>query len=166
MPPGTTRLAQFPADARAVARLLEDYLRQTEREKAEHGLAPGGAGRLPPRYQAEVDDPATAFADAVVVVAEAAGSVAGVAVLMEPCGDAVAAEIKRLWVDPAFRRAGIGRLLLQECVDRAAGVVRLSVWDWRTPAVRAYEGLGFVQVPSWESRERLICMERTAPPEG
>lgn len=73
--------------------------------------------------------------------------------------EAGAASIARFWVDPVHRGHGVGRRLLAEALARLPRPVRLSVWDWRTPAIRTYERSGFAVVPSWESRERLVCME-------
>lgn len=156
----TVRTAQFPTDSATVARLVGDYLRQTEREKAERGLAAAfGTGLLPDRYQAEVDSPESAFAALTVLVAEADGQAVGVAVVAieEATG---LGEIKRLWVAPDRRGSGIGRRLLETAVSMVPGTTRLSVWDWRGPAIHSYQRLGFVEVPSWETRKRLICMER------
>jgi ribosomal protein S18 acetylase RimI-like enzyme len=71
-------------------------------------------------------------------------------------------EIKRLWAAPHVRGRGIGSALLDTILQDSRGVVRLSVWDWRTQATRLYESRGFVTVPSWDARPRLVCMERAA----
>ncbi|MEV7874325.1 hypothetical protein [Microbacterium sp. NPDC089188] len=62
------RTAVFPRVAAAVSELLGDYLRRTESEKAERGLATPGAA-LAARYAREIDDPAAAFAGNRVLVA-------------------------------------------------------------------------------------------------
>ena len=41
-----------------------------------------------------------------------------------------------------------------------ATALRLSVWDWRADALALYARQGFVEVPSRESRERLVCLRR------
>lgn len=162
-PVPTVRAARFPADATHVSRLVGDYLLQTEREKAERGLAPlPVAGRLPERYRAEVENPAAAFSAATVLLAELQGAPVGVVVLT-PSGDGASDELKRLWVDPEHRGAGAGRALLEAATARAA-TARLSVWAWRSDAISAYRRLGFVEVPSSETREGLVCMERTSAP--
>lgn len=156
----TVREATFPEDGAVVARLVGDYLRQTEREKAERGLAAGyDPTRLPERYQAEVDDPATAFSGATVLLGLVDGEPAGV-VVVSVDGESGVGTVKRLWVDPSARGAGLGRLLLEAVVSRVAGPTRLSVWHWRDDALRAYTRLGFVEVPTWEAREQLVCLER------
>ncbi|MFC8733620.1 GNAT family N-acetyltransferase [Luteimicrobium sp. NPDC057192] len=155
------RDARLPDDADDVARLLEDYLRRTEREKHEH-LGPDGPGPdapLQPRHLVEVHAPAKAFDDAQVLLAGPVGSAVGVVVVKPRPEGAV--ELKRFWVDPAHRRAGAGGALLDAAIGLARGPVRLSVWDWRADAIRAYARRGFAPVESWEpDRPRLVCMER------
>lgn len=59
-----------------------------------------------------------------------------------------------------MRGRGVGSALLEAAVAATDGDVRLSVWDWRTGVIRLYESRGFAQVPSWDARERLVCMVR------
>jgi len=155
------RAARFPEDADDVARLLEDYLRRTEREKHEH-LGPDGPrpdAPFEPHHLAEVRAPAEAFAGAQVLLAGPRGDAVGVVVVKPRPGGA--AELKRFWVDPAHRRVGAGGALLDAAIRLARGPVRLSVWDWRADALRAYARRGFAPVESWEpDRPRLVCLER------
>lgn len=62
-----------------------------------------------------------------------------------------ACEMKRLFVRPAFRRFGLGRLLAQHLMDRAteAGYssMLLDTLDDMEAARGLYETLGFVEVP-------------------
>ncbi|WP_435743227.1 GNAT family N-acetyltransferase [Microbacterium sp. PMB16] len=146
-------------DAADVSAAVGEYLRQTEVEKSAEGLAPvrDDDERLPERYRNEVDDPAGAYDGFLVMIAHIDDLVAGVVVvatLQE------SAEIKRLWAAPAMRGRGVGSALLDAAVAATDGDVRLSVWDWRTGARGLYESRGFVQVPSWDGRDRLICMVR------
>lgn len=151
------------ADAVAVGRLVEDYLRQTESEKVAHGAAPAPASdALPDAYRREVDDPADAYGDCRVFVAELDGEVVGVVVLRP---DAEGVEIKRLWASPEVRGRGVGSGLLDAAIAAGSGDVRLSVWDWRGDVIRLYESRGFVRVPSWDARPALVCM-RLSPREG
>lgn len=155
--PTDVREARFPEDTAVVSRLVAAYLRQTEAEKVEHALADQrDDGSLPARYQSEVDDPAAAFASATVLLGVTDREAVGMVVLSSEAGSG---SIARFWVDPAHRGHGLGRCLLAEALARLPGPVRLSVWDWRRPAIRSYERAGFAVVPSWDSRERLVCME-------
>ena len=75
-------------------------------------------------------------------------------------------EIKRLSTAPALRGRGIAPGLLGAGLAHAAetGVdtVRLSVWKWRTGVISLYERFGFVVTESWDERDQLVCMQRTA----
>ena len=139
--------------------LLTAYHLATEAEK---GKAVADVDRLPARYLAEIRDPATAFADDVVLVAHLGDVVVGCLVVTEPAGGRV--EIKRLWTDPAYRGRGIASCLLGAALahaeDSGVGGVRLSVWEWRTGAVGLYERFGFAVAESWDGRAQLVCMER------
>ncbi|MDF2920419.1 MAG: family N-acetyltransferase [Microbacterium sp.] len=152
---------RMEADWIAVSGLLRDYHLQTEHEKAQHGVGDWLAGaELPARYQAEIDDPAWAFAEAVVV-AEGHDGVLGMVALQRSGRDV---ELKRLWVAPAGRRRGVAAALMAYAREHAEATdaegLRLSVWDWRTDALALYRSQGFTIEPSWESRARLICLRR------
>jgi GNAT superfamily N-acetyltransferase len=144
-----------------VGRLVGAYLRQTEREKAVHLQLPpvGQDEELPAGYQAEEADPESAFENTSVYLAEIDAEAVGVAIAKNV---GAATEIKRFWAAPHVRGRGIGSALLDAVLQESPGVVRLSVWDWRTQATRLYESRGFVTVPSWDARPRLVCMERAA----
>ncbi len=145
-------------DSAEVGRLVEAYLRQTEREKAAH--LPGAisdTGELPASYRAEAENPDTAYAGCSVYLAELGSTAVGVAVLRR-AEDVT--EIKRLWADPGARGRGVGSALLDAVLQEHPEPLRLSVWDWRSDAMRLYVSRGFIRVPSWDERPRLVCMER------
>ncbi|WP_208617672.1 GNAT family N-acetyltransferase [Microbacterium oxydans] len=149
-------------DAIEVGSAVRAYLLQTELEKhQQEGAVPDPAAPLPERYRREVEDPSAAYAGYRVLIAQLAERVVGVVVLTSRDG---IAEIKRLWAVPAARGRGVGSALLDSAVHAAAESgateVRLSVWDWRQGALRLYESRGFERVPSWDDRERLVCMVR------
>ncbi|MEU8701279.1 GNAT family N-acetyltransferase [Streptomyces sp. NPDC048680] len=158
-----------PATAPAgdgLSALLGDYHLRTEEEK---GRPVADVNGLPDRYRAEVEDPGTAFADAVVLVATDGETAAGCLVVTAPADGR--SEIKRLWTAPGFRGRGVASALLAAALDHAArsgaDAVRLSVWRWRTGAVALYERFGFTVTAPWDEREDLVCMERAvraAPP--
>lgn len=144
-------------DQRAVSGLVEFYLRQTESEKTRNGVASGPAdGLLPARYQAEVQDPTDAYRGCRVLLAEVSGDPVGIGIVRR---EAESAELKRLCVLPGARGRGIGAALLDAALRHRLRPFRLTVWDWRLAAIRLYESRGFTTVPSWEERERLLCME-------
>lgn len=142
--------------------LLAAYHLRTEAEKGE---AVADVDSLPIRYRDEISDPWTAFADDVVLVARLGDAAVGCLVVTAPVDGQ--SEIKRLWTDPAFRGRGIASGLLDQALAHTAecgvNTVRLSVWQWRTEAIALYERLGFTVTESWDARDGLVCMRRTAP---
>ncbi|WP_406004731.1 GNAT family N-acetyltransferase [Streptomyces sp. NBC_00637] len=153
------RPGQGPATDRLAA-LLTAYHLRTEAEK---GVAVTDADGLADRYRAEISDPGTAFAGDAVLMALSGDTAVGCLVLTAPADGR--SEIKRLWTDPAFRNRGIASGLIRAALAHAAetgvATVRLSVWKWRTDAIALYERLGFTAADSWETRDQLLCMERT-----
>jgi GNAT superfamily N-acetyltransferase len=149
------------ADAAAVGRLVGAYLRQTEREKAAHlrGESLPLDAKLPARYRQEADDPATAYAEALVLLAELDGLPVGLLVL-HPADEATM--LKRLWTTPDARGQGVGGALMDAAIAAAPGAARLAVWDWRSAALRLAAARGFAHVASWDDRPRIVCLERTA----
>lgn len=60
-------------------------------------------------------------------------------------------EIKRMWVDPAFRGLGLGRVVLERLLEHArehgVDVVRLETGVDQVEAIGLYESFGFRQIP-------------------
>lgn len=155
-------VVRWPGGSRVVGEglsaLLAAYHLRTEAEKGEPVADVGG---LPDRYRAEIADPWTAFdGDVVLVAVQGDAAVGCVVVTFLADGQS---EIKRLWTDPGFRGRGVASALL--CValahvaESGVNIVRLSVWEWRTPAIALYERLGFTVAQSWDERDRLVCMQ-------
>ena len=93
--------------------------------------------------------------DGTLLLAYADDAPAG-CVAMRPLHDADhanACEMKRLYVRRAFRRFGLGRLLAQTLMDRAASagysVMLLDTLDEMESARELYATLGFVEVPPY-----------------
>jgi GNAT superfamily N-acetyltransferase len=61
--------------------------------------------------------------------------------------------LEDLYVQPAFRRLGVGRALLTElaaiCADRGYARMEWSVLDWNDPAQRFYRELGALPQDEW-----------------
>ncbi|MGJ0388160.1 GNAT family N-acetyltransferase [Microbacterium sp. CGR1] len=153
------------SDTNAVGALVRSYLLQTEAEKHEHGRAesvvpsPAPMRALPPRYEREAADPRASYADCTTLLAVIQQQPVGVVIIRIDGGEAA---ITRLWADPNHRGVGLGSALLDAALALTSDNVRLSVWDWRGPAIGLYESRGFVRVDSWDDREGLVCMVRPA----
>jgi GNAT superfamily N-acetyltransferase len=85
-----------------------------------------------------------------------AGEVGVGCVALRPLDDATA-EVKRMYVDPSWRGAGVGRALLEALIAgaRARGyrTVRLGTLDDMTAAQGLYRSLGFVPIPRYRPDE-------------
>jgi len=61
--------------------------------------------------------------------------------------------LEDLFVKPAFRGRGIGKILLSHlanlAVERGCGRLEWSVLDWNTDAIRFYESLGAKAMDEW-----------------
>lgn len=61
--------------------------------------------------------------------------------------------LEDLYVTPAHRGAGVGRMLLRHlariAVEEGCGRFEWSVLDWNAPAIRVYEALGAEPQPEW-----------------
>lgn len=61
--------------------------------------------------------------------------------------------LEDLFVKPAFRGRGVGKLLLQHlatlAIERNCGRLEWSVLDWNSDAIRFYESLGAKAMDEW-----------------
>ena len=68
--------------------------------------------------------------------------------------DATTTEVRRLWVRPPFRRAGVARALTVACIERAAKLgyerIVLDVVPSRTGAIDLYRSLGFTEIEPYD----------------
>ncbi len=100
-----------------------------------------------------------------LLISEVAGRDAGCVAVRPLEGDPVAAELKRLYVRPEFRGAGIGRVLVTRVIEfaRDAGYQRLQrdTLDTMQAAQRVYRSMGFqiIPLPEGHPREHPILME-------
>jgi putative acetyltransferase len=82
-------------------------------------------------------------------------AIAAGCVALRPVGDPAArcAEMKRMWVRPAWRRAGLGRRLAEASIECARqkgyAAMRLDTLASMTPAVNLYRSLGFREIPAY-----------------
>jgi putative acetyltransferase len=86
------------------------------------------------------------------------GDAAAGCVALRPLDDG-AAEVKRMYVDPAWRSQGVGRALLVALIAgaRARGyrVLRLGTLHDMTPAQALYRSLGFVPIERYRPDELI-----------
>jgi GNAT superfamily N-acetyltransferase len=78
-------------------------------------------------------------------MAEIGGRIAGSATVVKL--DDTTAKLRIVFVEPWARGSGVGRMLVEHCMEfaRAAGYSRMKLWtnDVLAPARRLYERLGF-----------------------
>jgi len=144
----------LPEDHAAVARELADYLSYIgdalDAEGLDHDIA---------HWQEEYDG----RTGVLLVVADAAGEVVGTAAvrLLEPG----VGEIKRMWLRPAWQGRGLGRRLMDACLDEARRLgcraLRLDTQAKLEAAVHLYRAYGFSEVARYNDNHRAdIWMER------
>jgi len=164
------READLPADLEAVEQLWLDYLtwgndelesrygfRLPEREAAEHDVATIGKFQPP---------------DGCLLLAFEAGVAVGTA-CMQRIGPEIA-EIKRMYVDPTHRRAGLGRAMLDRLISaariRGYQRIRLDSPEFMTAAHGLYRSRGFRDIGPYpeseipdEYKTHWVFMERELP---
>ena len=81
-------------------------------------------------------------------VAEMAGQVAGSLFIVPSAADPAVAQLRMLYVEPAFRGHGIGKRLVEEAIrfSRASGYSSILLWtqDCLTAARKIYQAAGFL----------------------
>src|SRR5690606_3238062 len=81
-------------------------------------------------------------------VADFDGEVAGSVFVVPAAGEEGTAQLRMLYVEPAFRGKGIGAMLVNQAVTfaRDSGYKRMILWtqDCLVSARRIYQGAGFV----------------------
>jgi GNAT superfamily N-acetyltransferase len=72
--------------------------------------------------------------------------------------DAEIAEVKSMYVAPAFRGSGLGRQILARldeiALEHGCRAVRLDTSDYLTPAVGLYRSAGYVEVPAYNENPK------------
>jgi putative acetyltransferase len=63
------------------------------------------------------------------------------------------AELKRMFIKPAWQKQGIGKALLEKAVELARGynytTIRLDTLNYMTPAIKLYKDYGFYEIPAY-----------------
>jgi predicted N-acetyltransferase YhbS len=108
-----------------------------------------GFALMEPADEADLADPEGAFEGGAIFVAECSGNVVGVCGV-RPC-ETESFEIAKLAVDPTLHRRGVGRRLVQRCLDaaRTLGARRIVLVSnsQLTSAIALYEAFGFTHAP-------------------
>jgi GNAT superfamily N-acetyltransferase len=133
-------------------------------------------GTLHPEYAAILRRTAERAATAEVLVAvEPDGTLLGSLTYVPGPGPQASiavdgeAEFRTLVVDPKAQGRGVGRGLVQWCVDRArrdgCSALVLSTMPWMTVAHGLYESMGFVRTPErdWHPRPEIDCWTYALP---
>lgn len=94
---------------------------------------------------------------------------------VEPAGlggvrylDTEIAEVKSMYVAPAFRGTGLGRRILARldeiAADHGCKAVRLDTSDYLAPAVGLYRAAGYREVPAYNDNPKAdLWFERSLP---
>ena len=155
MTAGFTIRRALPEDHAAVARELADYLAfigdALDADGLDHDIA---------HWQEEYDG----RTGVLLLVADAAGEVVGTAAvrLLEPG----LGELKRMWLRPSRQGRGLGRRLMDACLDEARRLgcraLRLDTQAKMEAAVHLYRAYGFSEIPRYNDNRRAdIWMERS-----
>ncbi|MGH3254350.1 MAG: GNAT family N-acetyltransferase, partial [Streptosporangiaceae bacterium] len=146
------------------AALVFEYMATTQAETGQAVTA--GIGELPAVLQCECHNLQAVYGPpGALLIADHGGQPAGCAGLAS-CSPERTAEIKRLYVRPAYRGKGIARILMSHAHHHAAqhGITRLilDVLPARTAVIGFYRRLGYTETgpcPT-ESPVPMIYMER------
>lgn len=164
----TLRPVESTADLTHVRGLLADY----EAEVAVRLLADYGMvlGDIAPDHLTELES--LLVAPGFLLVAEVDGIAAGLCGIKD-LGRGVG-ELKRMYVDPAFRGQGVARALVEQLLVEAEGAgfrrLRLESGVWMAEAHKLYRSVGFVDTTDYAGREfqgvpesnnLAVFMERT-----
>ena len=155
MTAGFTIRRALPEDHAAVARELSDYLAfigdALDAEGLDHDIA---------HWQEEYDG----RTGVLLRVADPAGEVVGTAAvrLLDPG----VGELKRMWLRPSCQGRGLGRRLMDACLDEARRLgcraLRLDTQATLEAAVHLYRAYGFSEIPRYNDNRRAdIWMERS-----
>ncbi|HEY8502310.1 MAG TPA: GNAT family N-acetyltransferase, partial [Solirubrobacterales bacterium] len=99
-----------------------------------------------------------------LLIARASGEPAGLGGIRHL--DTEIAEVKSMYVAPAFRGTGLGRRILARldeiALEHGCRAVRLDTSDYLTPAVDLYRSAGFREVPAYNENPKAdIWFERS-----
>ena len=139
----TIRPAVTAPDLAAIRTLLEEYAAWLTEGGAEDQPEPGEIAALPGPY---------APPRGTLLLAELDGRAVG-CIAMRALDDDETCEMKRLFVRPGARGAGVGVALVEALLAdaRAAGYrrMRLDTHPWMHAAIALYRAFGFREIPAY-----------------
>jgi ribosomal protein S18 acetylase RimI-like enzyme len=134
--------ARGDEDLASVARMFREYQIAIGVDLCFQGFDEEVAG-LPGKYAPPAGE----------ILMARAGRVAAGVVALRPQGGAGICEMKRLYVRPAFRKAQLGRRLVEAILAHARDIgyqrIVLDTLADMTAAQALYESLGFVETPAY-----------------
>jgi len=118
-------------------------------------------------FEAELKDPLKKYGapHGIILLAFWEGDAAG-CIALSPLKEPAACEMKRLYVRPAYRKHGIGRLLveavLQEAKQRQYTHMKLDTLQRLQAAIHLYEQYGFVHTAAYYANpiNDVVYMEK------
>jgi len=149
-----TRPVVIPDDLQSVRQLWFDYLRWGNNKMQDlYGVHPHNAQEAVQHdieYINKFQPP-----DGQLIVALYQGKICGLGSLKRI--DDEIGEIKRMFVDPAFRRVGAGRAILESLLEEAGNAgykkVRLDSPKFMEAAHALYRSIGFRDIPAYPEME-------------
>ncbi|NCT93263.1 MAG: GNAT family N-acetyltransferase [Chitinophagaceae bacterium] len=94
------------------------------------------------------------------------GTAAAGCIALQPLTEAGVCEMKRLYVRPAYRKTGLGRLLVTQLLETARikqyHTMRLDTLEKLQPAIKLYASFGFREVGAYYDNplEGVVYMEK------
>ncbi len=148
----TIRQADLIADRQAIADLFWEYLVWADRELTARYDVALDIGRLQDEALASLDGFAPPVGRLLLAFDD---DLLGCACLKHLAGDI--GEIKRMYVRPRGRRAGVGRRMLDDLTAAARragyGRLRLDSVQFMTEAHSLYQSAGFVEIDAYPGSE-------------
>jgi GNAT superfamily N-acetyltransferase len=153
-PVGTVAFEPAAVGAPAVQALYADFIAEADGPLGIDLAAETAAG--PP---ADLEPP-----NGVLLVVRVGGVPAGLGGIRHL--DTGVAEVKSMYLAPAFRGHGISRRLLAElegiAAERGCGAVRLDTSDYLTSAIGLYSAAGYREVPDYNGNSKAnLWFERS-----
>jgi diamine N-acetyltransferase len=140
--------AAGPDDAKSISELIQELARY---EKLAHESRPD-----PAALRTHLDQSSAPYCEAILAIEKPSGRPVGFALFFPSYSTFLTnfgLYLEDLFVEPAFRKAGIGQALLARVVEialeRGCQRVEWSVLDWNELAIGFYRQLGATYMDNW-----------------